>query len=139
MSLPEILIYSELLSNIRQISVFAVLPTSSDNNTTATLSSDRQRIILQHEGHTTTLKLPGQVDSTSQIQPVAVGKTELSWRLPLAGQPSRPDAQDTEAPWSAKDLDVLSMRVIVSFAATWLIFGFMTMPKLHHLSPIFTW
>lgn len=105
MSTPELLIYAELLANIRQISVIVILPTAADNNTTATLSLDRQNIIVQHEGQTTSLKLPGQVDSNSQLQLPGVGKKELSWRLSLAGQPSRPDISDAETPWPAKDLD----------------------------------
>ena len=106
MSLLETLIYAELLSNIRQISIIAVLPTPSNNKTNAALSLDRQQIILQHEGMTTSLKIPGQVDSNAQLQTPTLGKTELSWRLPLAGnQPSRPESQDAETPWPARDLD----------------------------------
>lgn len=105
MSLSNTLIYAELLSNIRQISVIAVLPTSSNNKTTSTLSSDRRQIALEHEGQRTTLTLPGQAHPTAQLQPTALGKNELSWRLPLAGQSTRSEATDIEAPWSAKDLE----------------------------------
>ena len=101
----DTLIYAELLSNIRQISVIAVLPIPSNNQTTVALSSDRQQIALQHGGQTTTLTLPGQVHPTAQLQLPALGKTELSWRLPLAGQPTRSEAPDVEAPWPAQGLE----------------------------------
>jgi hypothetical protein len=107
MSQPKTLIYAEQLSNIRQISIIAALNTPSDSTTNAKLSANRQQIILHHGGETTTLDLPGQVASSAQLQKPVLGREELSWRLPMAGQPSRADLESTqsiEAPWSAKSL-----------------------------------
>jgi hypothetical protein len=107
MSQPKTLIYAEQLSNIRQISIIATLNTPSDSTTNAKLSANSQQIILHHGGETTTLDLPGQVASSAQLQKPVLGRQELSWRLPTAGQPSRADLESTqsiEAPWSAKSL-----------------------------------
>ncbi len=107
MSPSKPLIYAELLSNIRQVSVIVALDTPSDPTTKAELSADGGRFILHHGGQTTTLNLPGQAMATFQIQRPTLGGKELSWRLPLAGQASRTsieDAQSNEVPWSAKDL-----------------------------------
>ncbi|KAF4636537.1 hypothetical protein G7Y89_g1546 [Cudoniella acicularis] len=101
------LIYAELLSNIRQISIIAALDTPCDASTKATLSSNSQQIILNHGGETTTLDLPGKVAANAQLQKPALGKKELSWRLPVAGAFTREDvenAQSIEGPWSAKSL-----------------------------------
>lgn len=99
------LIYAELLSNIRQISVIAALHTPCDASTKVELSPDGLRFILTHGAKTTTLSLPGQVAANSQLQKPLIGSQELSWRLPLASPPPRADdAQSNEAPWSAASL-----------------------------------
>jgi hypothetical protein len=102
------LVYAELLSNIRQISVIAALDAPCDVATKVELSGDGKQFVLYHGGKTTTLSLPGSVASSVQLQKPALGSKELSWRLPLAGQPTRPDAEDAhsnEAPWSARTLE----------------------------------
>ena len=101
------LVYAELLSNIRQISVIATLDTPCDASTNVVLSANRREVILHHHGDTTSLKLPGAVVSNSRLQEPMLGSRELSWRLPVAGPPSRPNAEDAVsngAPWPAKDL-----------------------------------
>ncbi|KAG4444247.1 hypothetical protein IFR05_000222 [Cadophora sp. M221] len=107
MSPTKPLIYAELLSNIRQISVIVALDASCGPCTKAELSADGQRFILQHDGDTTTLNLPGQAVTNFQLQKPFLGNKELSWRIPVAGQATRAsidDAQSNEAPWSAKEL-----------------------------------
>ncbi|ESZ94140.1 hypothetical protein SBOR_5494 [Sclerotinia borealis F-4128] len=101
------LIYAELLSNIRQISILAFLDTPSDPATKAELSADGTRLTLHHAEQNIKLELPGQVVANSQLRGFPVGSLELSWRLPLAGDFQRADvdiAQTIEAPWSAKDM-----------------------------------
>jgi len=102
------LIYAELLSNIRQISVILAMGTPCDAATKVELSGDGQQFVLSHGGEITTLTLPGRVASNAQLQKPALGSKESSWRLPLAGLPARPDeevAQSNEAPWSASALE----------------------------------
>lgn len=101
------LIYAELLSNIRQISVIAVLPTASNHTTKAEISLDRTQLCLKHDNHTTLVTLPGKVATEFGLQQTSSGKKELSWRLPVAGPMSRPDLSDTpttEGPWPARQL-----------------------------------
>ncbi|KAA8573466.1 hypothetical protein EYC84_005051 [Monilinia fructicola] len=88
----EPLIYAELLSNIRQISILAFLDTPSDSATKAELLGDGTLLKLHHAKQDFELK-------TSSL--------ELSWRLPLTGEGQRADvdiAQTIEAPWSSKDM-----------------------------------
>ncbi|EKD16227.1 snf2 family helicase [Drepanopeziza brunnea f. sp. 'multigermtubi' MB_m1] len=107
MSSSKPLIYAELLSNIRQISVIVALEGVCESATKAELSADGWQFIFYHEGQKTVLGLPGQAVANFQLQKPILGNKELSWRLPLAGQASRAsieDAQSNEAPWSAKDI-----------------------------------
>jgi len=107
MSTPNTLIYAELLSNIRQISIIASLEAPCDASTKVELSRNRQKFILHHAGQTTVLSLPGQVAVNAQLHKPSQDNRELSWRLPLAGQPTRTsleDSQRNEAPWSASTL-----------------------------------
>ncbi|KAK0127560.1 hypothetical protein ONS96_007094 [Cadophora gregata f. sp. sojae] len=100
------LIYAELLSNIRQISVIVALDAPCGPSTKAELSADGQDFILHHDGDTFTLNLPGQAVRI-QLQKPVLGNKELSWRIPIAGQTTRAsieDAKSNEAPWSAKEL-----------------------------------
>ncbi|TVY41732.1 Uncharacterized protein LOCC1_G004339 [Lachnellula occidentalis] len=101
------LIYAELLANIRQISVIAALETPCDAATKVELSGNGQQFIMHHGGESTTLTLPGRIVLTTPLQKPALGRKELSWRLPLDSPPTRPDAEDaqsSEAPWSASKL-----------------------------------
>lgn len=100
----ETLIYAELLSNIRQISVIAALESPSVASTKVELSPDGQRFLLHHGGNVNTLNLPGSALTSFQLQHPTLGAKELSWRLPLAGDPPASSAESS-APWSAKDLD----------------------------------
>jgi len=104
MSIPRSLLYAELLANIRQISVIAALNSPCDANTIVELSTDGQQIILCHGGHKSILNLPGKVASNTQLQKPALGSSELSWRLPLGGQPKPEDTEGSDAPWPAKEL-----------------------------------
>lgn len=102
------LIYSELLSNIRQISILAELPTASDNTTQVSLSSDLKCLSLIHNGKTIQLKLPGEVNPSYIPQQPVTGLRQISWRIPLT--PQLPQAhpsfvESPTTPWSASDLD----------------------------------
>ena len=107
-AMPRPLIYAELLSNIRQISVIAALDTPCDVSTNVELSANGQAVILHHHGRTISLNLPGQVAPNSQLQKPVMGGQELSWRLPLASPLTRPNTEgavSNEAPWPARNLE----------------------------------
>lgn len=102
------LIYAELLPNIRQISILAELPTPSDASTQVSFQSGRKYLSLFHQETTTKLELPGEVIATYVPQQPAPGLKQISWRIPLAPQPSQAHpsfAESPSAPWSAGDLD----------------------------------
>ncbi|KAI1089623.1 ubiquitin-conjugating enzyme E2-binding protein [Rostrohypoxylon terebratum] len=109
----SILIYSELLSNIRQVSAVCLLPTPSLETTSAVISSDSLVFTIHHNGVKASVRLPGQVRVSNPPreqklpQLHEVGAQYLSWRLPLATTPeqhvvSTPEFQTI--PWSANDL-----------------------------------
>ncbi|KAH8794578.1 HECT-like ubiquitin-conjugating enzyme-binding-domain-containing protein [Hyaloscypha sp. PMI_1271] len=107
MSPPKPLMYAELLSNIRQISVIVALEEPCDLTTRVELSADGWRFILRHSEEASSLSLPGQVSPGFQLQRPVFGAKELTWRLPLAGEPtctSMDTMQSNCAPWSAKYL-----------------------------------
>jgi hypothetical protein len=104
---PKPLMYAELLSNIRQISVIIALEEPCDCSTKVELTADGRHFILHHSGEISSLSLPGQVPPSSELQKPRFGSKELTWRLPLAGQATRPsmgNMQSNEVPWSAKCL-----------------------------------
>ncbi|KAI1003172.1 hypothetical protein K3495_g5032 [Podosphaera aphanis] len=99
------LVYAELLSNIKQISILASLDTPSDASTSLKLSDDGHQVTLFHKGKSLTLRLPGQSCSTFKLQPPIQGSTGISWRLPLAADSkyiARENALNSDVPWSAK-------------------------------------
>src|SRR5690242_14699600 len=100
------LMYAELLSNIRQVSIIASLDTPSNQNTRPRLSDDRQQLELVHDGTTALLMLPAQVASIPSLRQPAVGSREISWRLALPSTASTNDdfADSAPAPWSASKL-----------------------------------
>ncbi|KAG9228361.1 ubiquitin-conjugating enzyme E2-binding protein [Amylocarpus encephaloides] len=108
MSKSRTWIYSELLPNIRQISVIATLNTPSDGTTKTLFSADGSKFSIFHDGVRSEATLPGDVSIDAQLQKPAIGVKELSWRLPLRSAPSareKEQLQSIETPWSAKDLD----------------------------------
>lgn len=102
---PSLLIYAELLANIRQISVISSLPTPSslEAKTNATLSPDGKQLTISHEGASATLNLPGVAAIDFGLPRPTLGKLEISWRIPLRCQtlPNEIDYDiDTAiAPW----------------------------------------
>ncbi|KAI5926128.1 ubiquitin-conjugating enzyme E2-binding protein [Camillea tinctor] len=103
----HILIYAELLSNIRQISVGCTLPTPSSPTTEAVVSPDCLGITVNHDESRVSIPLPGRVALPSRLPIEKTGTINLSWRLPLAGGQNRiqnVSASDAAVPWSAGDL-----------------------------------
>lgn len=100
------LIYSELLPNIRQLSIIAVLPTPSNASTKAKLSPIGDHFVLHHNGITTSFELPGRAALDAMLQKPAIGDKELSWRLHIGSMSvARPfELPSNEAPWSAASL-----------------------------------
>src|SRR5437667_2600000 len=101
----EVSIYSELLSNLGQVSVVVTLPSPADASTAAEVAEDGLRIRIYHRGAKKDLALPGPVEKPPTTLPIlARGVLLLSWRLrSLPGQ-SRGGEYAPEShivPWSA--------------------------------------
>ncbi|KLU89264.1 hypothetical protein MAPG_08238 [Magnaporthiopsis poae ATCC 64411] len=105
-------IYAELLSNIRQVSVVASLPSARNASTKAILLDGGSRIHVSHEGDSRVLNLPAAVHigsgagSGPVVLPPAKPTTasagaaardgsrerQCTWRLPLAPSAQAPQA-----------------------------------------------
>ncbi|KAI0109510.1 ubiquitin-conjugating enzyme E2-binding protein [Nemania sp. FL0031] len=108
MSPPQpVLVYAELLSNIRQISVGCTLPTPILTTTRATVAADGRALTVAHHGTSVTLQLPERVFPLSQLPITKLGGTSLSWRLPLIAPLAGriPSASEELVPWSGLDLE----------------------------------
>lgn len=104
----SIAIYSELLSNLRQLSIIASLPTPSDATTSASVSEDGSALTILHGGDSQTLELPA-VPLRSALAVPTQASTALTWRLrlpPADGPPQRFNLEDQDPPWRARDLRV---------------------------------
>lgn len=99
------LLYAELLSNIRQISLAISLGSASDASTQVVVAADGENVELKHHGQSHTLRLPSKVALGGAILPIQrPGASALSWRLPL-GQATDTDASSAESStWTATDL-----------------------------------
>lgn len=78
--MATIYLYTELLVNIRQITVFAILPSNCNESTQIHLDSD-QRIRLSHEGEESVVEIPCPVITTSVLKIPEIPTRELSFRL----------------------------------------------------------
>lgn len=99
------LLYAELLSNIRQISLAISLGSASDASTRVVVAADGENVELTHHGQSHTLHLPAQVALGGTLLPIQrPGAPALSWRLPL-GQATYTNASSAESStWTATDL-----------------------------------
>lgn len=103
----QISIYAELLSNIRQVSITATLPSPSNQNTSARILDSGRLIRLSHNACSETLELPGIVLASSELQIPQRSRCDLTWRLPLCSadeQSPRFCPEDQVIPWAATDI-----------------------------------
>ncbi len=106
---PKSLLYAELLSNIRQISLAVSLASPCDSSTRVTVAADGLTVELTHHQEVRRLTLPERVSFGASALPIQKqGITTLSWRLPL--QPSSAilhvgSSQQNAPLWSATDLE----------------------------------
>ena len=106
--IPPILIYAELLYNIRQVSVDAYLSSPSSLATFVEVSAHGFKLRVQNNGIVRELTLPAAVKAPRFLPVRQQNCQELSWRLPLLEpentQNSLESIEDQSIPWSASTL-----------------------------------
>lgn len=103
--MSSIVLYVELLSNIGQVTVFATLPSDSDQDTSASLSPDGRSLSITHGETKVGVRLPCKVlESPALRLPFALGAKELSFRLQVARDVTLNGQGDEDVPWSASCL-----------------------------------
>ncbi|OAA45911.1 Ubiquitin-conjugating enzyme E2C-binding protein [Beauveria brongniartii RCEF 3172] len=100
----DILIYAELLTNIRQVTIKASLPTPADHTTTAEILGEGRKFRISHNGTSVEAVLPATAPVKGTLPLSHKGSAELTWRLPL--KPARvPERQflpeNQPLPWPA--------------------------------------
>ncbi|KAH8820425.1 ubiquitin-conjugating enzyme E2-binding protein [Xylogone sp. PMI_703] len=106
MSLSCPLLYAEVLTNIKQISIVAVLGSTCNRSTRAELK-DGERLIVYHEGLNTSLKLPRRVNSIASLPIPPSANKEITWRLQITDSRQASDVdgvKENPTPWPAKIL-----------------------------------
>lgn len=81
--MPPLTLYSELLLNIKQITILATLSSPSNKSTRVNLSGNQTNIILYHEGESAALRLPCSVVEKSPLKLPEIPSLELSFRLSI--------------------------------------------------------
>ena len=106
--MASIYLYAELLLNIRQVTVFAILPSICSGETHINLCSDRRTIQLQHENHISHIELPCQVVDAAALSIPEVPTRELSFRLAVSSATDLSTQGENiikaDVPWPASKL-----------------------------------
>lgn len=107
-SMTKIYLYAEVLTNIRQVTLYASLQTTKNKETKIDLSSDKKVITVHHDGESSSIYLPTQISGTAAITIPAERAKELSVRLEIEDvselRPADEDLRGVEVPWSADGL-----------------------------------
>ena len=105
--MPKTHLYAELLINIRQVTVFAILPSPSNEYTRIWLDAGHDILYLTHDGEESSITLPCPVvinNATLKLPLTPV--TELSFRVGAATQlPPKAEVYNANSiPWPASKL-----------------------------------
>ncbi len=105
--MPKTCLYAELLINIRQVTIFAILPSSCNENTRIGLDASHNILHLTHDNEESSITLPCPVvinNATLNLPLTPV--TELSFRLGAALQlTSKAEVNNAYSiPWPASKL-----------------------------------
>ena len=106
--MASITLYAELLVNIRQVTVLAILPSLSSEGTHVNLCEDQKTLTVYHDGNEESIELPFQVASDQDLKVPSIPSHELSFRLSISSEAwlARHASSDysTEVPWPASKL-----------------------------------
>ena len=106
--MSNIYLYAELLFNIRQITVFAILPSNCNAKTKVWLDHDLRTLRLSHEDEESIIELPCSVANNANLKLPSVAVSELSFRLVVGDTAILPaqskQATDCNDPWQVSRL-----------------------------------
>jgi ubiquitin-protein ligase E3 D len=106
--MSEIYLYAEILAHVGQVSFYASLQTTQEDETRIEISSDRRMITVSHNDDKASMFLPTGVGGQADVTIPAERKLDLSLRLELedlAGLPSLDELKSqNEYPWLAEDM-----------------------------------
>ena len=106
--MASIYLYAELLVNIRQVTVLAILPSKCHQGTWISLLPDQKTLHVQHEDLISTVELPCQIANTASAKIPQVPSNELSFRLSVSPDVdlslSSRSVMGDNVPWPASKL-----------------------------------
>lgn len=106
--MSSIYLYAELLLNIRQVSVFAMLPSNCNEETRMWLCNNQRTLGLKHEDEEAIIELPCSVVSSAKLEIPPATTRELSFRLVVRDAARLPvqvqQATGCNDPWPAVKL-----------------------------------
>lgn len=107
--MSSINLYAELLLNIRQVTVFAMLPSSCNGKTRVWLCHDQRTLRLRHDNEEASIELPCPVANSVELKIPPATTRELSFRLVVSDTarlpPQAKEAIDCNDPWPALELE----------------------------------
>lgn len=103
----HIIIYAELLTNLRQVTVKAVLPSVAGPATSAAVVGVGREIVIKHDSLEQKIQLPARVAGDGPLPIPSNGRCDLIWRIPVAADELRsghfvPEQQPL--PWTAMEI-----------------------------------
>ena len=106
--MSSINLYAEYLLNLRQVTVFATLPSDQTVETLIKLSSDRKTLDLTHGGEHALIELPSDIDPDANLAIPSAASDHFCLRLPVASVVQNCDRSESfpsnNVPWSAGSL-----------------------------------
>lgn len=128
--MSKIYLYAELLLHIRQVTLFAILPSNCDQSTRLDLCPDNRTIHVTHNGELATIELPCAVLANKKLQIPSSPGLELSFRLAVGAHVGLTaqvqQGNDVYGPWSASMLTAETLiscqscgRLLTKDVTTW--------------------
>lgn len=107
--MTKIFLYAEVLTNIRQVTLYASLQTAQTTEETVLhIASDKKRVTVREGEVTSGIYLPTEISGTADVTIARGKKKEISVRLEIGDTsellPRDDIATTIEVPWSAQDL-----------------------------------
>ena len=106
--MPNIYLYAELLLNIRQVTIFAILPSSCNETTHIELDSNNRILRLKYDDDVVSIELPYPVLDDANLKVPTIPTKELSFRLAVSESSKLPGrttpSSDNIVPWPASAL-----------------------------------